>query len=318
MRKKAGALVYRYSSDGTPELLVLTLSDHHKNYNYYRLPGGNLEEGETFYEGVLREIKEESGITDLIYMRSIGKVEFYKPYIKSIAYREDFLFYCNHNLPNVWDYEVEGDGNDSGEIFSYRWIKSNEFDKIDPELKTLLYFNNFPELYINNNNFGLERGYLALSEYCNFWPDIFEFEKYNILSTLSERIISIEHIGSTSISGMFAKPIIDIGIAVNSFEESFNIIKLLERIGYVYHGENGIKKRHYFTKGNPCFYHVHCLEIDSEEWKNHIKFKKVLNSDNELKQAYTVIKTNYIMSNNDRKGYQAMKNDLICKVLRDY
>ncbi len=68
---KAFALIIRYDEDGTCELLVLELKSI--GYEYYRLPGGNVEAGETPLQAAHRETREESGIENLQFIRRIGK-----------------------------------------------------------------------------------------------------------------------------------------------------------------------------------------------------------------------------------------------------
>ena len=91
-----------------------------------------------------------------------------------------------------------------------------------------------------------------------------------------EYVLDIQHVGSTSIPGMIAKPIIDIAIAVKNFEEASVCIEPIERLGYEYKGEFGIPRRHYFTKGNPRTHHIHMNEISSHDWSDQITFRNYL------------------------------------------
>ncbi|WP_425446062.1 NUDIX domain-containing protein [Dethiothermospora halolimnae] len=148
MKRKAMGVIFRYNRLKEPQLLVLSFKDI--KYPYYRLPGGGVEKGETSLQGCLREIKEETGITNLTFIRSVGKVKYYKPYIESDVIREDFLFYCKEDLPDRWEYIVQGEDKDKGEIFVYSWIDSDSYNKIAPELKTHISKVDIPELFTSN------------------------------------------------------------------------------------------------------------------------------------------------------------------------
>jgi GrpB-like predicted nucleotidyltransferase (UPF0157 family) len=163
---------------------------------------------------------------------------------------------------------------------------------------------------------GLQSGQLQLSPYEPNWPRLFLAEKEQLCASLQNHILDIQHIGSTSIPGMTAKPILDIGVAVSNFEEAIQCVPLLEQIGYKYKGENGIARRHYFVKGNPRTHHLHMLEVTSEEWKSHLLFRDYLCDNAEVAQAYASLKQTLAMRfTNDRAAYQAGKEHFIRSVL---
>jgi len=145
MKKKAFGLIYRYNQLKVPELLVLSFK--HIGYPYYRLPGGGLDSEETFIEGCMREIEEESGIQEITLIRTLGKVNYFKPYINSEVEREDFLFICKEEKPDSWEYVVQGNDKDQGETFVYKWITEEEFEKIDPEFVDIFSRECIPELF---------------------------------------------------------------------------------------------------------------------------------------------------------------------------
>ena len=123
---------------------------------------------------------------------------------------------------------------------------------------------------------GLERGVVRLVPYATEWVQQFELEKSALQQVLAAYILDIQHVGSTAIPGMLAKPIIDIAIAVTDFDKSRVCIPLMEGLGYEYRAEQGIPRRHMFARGNPRTFHVHMLEIESLEWQNHLLFRDYL------------------------------------------
>lgn len=163
---------------------------------------------------------------------------------------------------------------------------------------------------------GLSSGQLQLISYEPSWPHLFLAEKERLLASLGNDILDVQHIGSTSIPGMLAKPILDIGVAVANFEEAACCIPLMERLGYSYKGENGIPRRHYFVKGEPRTHHLHMLEVASEEWKHHLLFRDYLRENPEVMRAYVELKQRLAAQFvADRQAYQSGKDSFIQAVL---
>ncbi len=164
---------------------------------------------------------------------------------------------------------------------------------------------------------GLKRGELRVSPYQEEWKNLFETEKRDIEKAIGDYIKDIQHVGSTSIPGMSAKPILDIAIAVKDFEEARICIKPLCDMGYTFRGENGIPRRHYFIKGEPCTHHIHMLEKDNEEWEKLILFRDYLRSNQNIAEEYKELKRNLLQRlRGDRKAYQAAKADFVEAVIR--
>ena len=159
---------------------------------------------------------------------------------------------------------------------------------------------------------GLNKGELRLSPYHDNWAALFELEKKIIASAIGDHLEDIQHVGSTAIVGMPAKPILDIAIAVKEFETARVCIKPLVSLGYTFKGENGIPRRHYFQKGEPCTHHVHMVEETSEEWTKLIQFRDYLRSDRSVAEEYGRLKAALMDSmTGDRQSYQAAKTDFI-------
>lgn len=164
---------------------------------------------------------------------------------------------------------------------------------------------------------GLNSGELRLSPYRDEWPVLYESEQKIIELAIGEHIEDIQHVGSTAIVGMPAKPILDIAIAVGNFEKARVCIAPLATLGYTFKGENGIPRRHYFTKGEPCTHHIHMVEHTSDEWTKLIRFRDCLRSDRSVTAAYAKLKTSLAdRLAGDRVAYQNAKADFIEKVLQ--
>jgi GrpB-like predicted nucleotidyltransferase (UPF0157 family) len=136
------------------------------------------------------------------------------------------------------------------------------------------------------------------------------------MALIGDYVLDIQHIGSTSVPGLIAKPILDIGIAIMDFEEGKRCIKPIESLGYEYKGENGIPGRHYFVKGDPTTHHLHIVEIDSEEWKKNITFRDSLRKNEMLAKEYAKLKLELAEKfKYNREAYTDGKTDFVNYVL---
>lgn len=164
---------------------------------------------------------------------------------------------------------------------------------------------------------GLEKDVVRLVPYQEAWARLFEEEKAWIESAVGLYILDIQHVGSTSIPAIPAKPIIDIGVAVHNFEEAAVCIDPIVQLGYIYRGENGIPRRHYFRKGSPRTHHLHMNEIDGPDWQNQILFRDYLRQHPEVAAEYGRLKIKLAQQHRtDREAYLYGKAPFIENVLQ--
>ncbi len=163
---------------------------------------------------------------------------------------------------------------------------------------------------------GLENGLVRLVPYTQAWPARFSQEKVRLAAALGSLALDIQHIGSTAVPGMIAKPIIDIGVAVENFEQASSCIAPVEQLGYHYRGENGIPRRHYFVWGDPVAFHLHVLEQSSLDWRNHLAFRDALRANADLAREYVRVKSTLAQQfPTDREAYTDGKGVFIQRVL---
>ena len=163
---------------------------------------------------------------------------------------------------------------------------------------------------------GLRRDIVKLIPYTAEWERLFEVEKSLLQLAIDQFVLDIQHVGSTAIPGMVAKPIIDIGIAVTNFEEARICIPPIVQLGYEYRGEYGIPRRHYFVKGDPRTHHLHMNEIDSRDWENQVLFRDYLIQHSGLAEKYAALKMELAQQYPaDREAYQDGKTPFIEQVL---
>lgn len=163
---------------------------------------------------------------------------------------------------------------------------------------------------------GLASGRVSLARAHDAWAAAFEEERGRVLGALGPRIVSIEHVGSTSIPGVPAKPILDILVGVEDFEEARVCIAPMVAFGYTYRGENGIPGRHYFVKGDPRTHHMHVLEVRSEDYALTLRFRDLLCTRPDLAEQYAREKERLALRySRDREGYQREKGRVVEKML---
>lgn len=165
---------------------------------------------------------------------------------------------------------------------------------------------------------------IELTAYDSKWPELAKIEIQKLHETLSTKnILDIQHVGSTAIPGLMAKPIIDIQIAVDSLAVIKEIaIHQLKKLNYVFWDENPDPTRLFFVKGMPPFgkkreYHVHIVESSSKHWIDKIKFRDYLIAHPQIARDYEQLKVQLSKQYSyDREGYTQSKTQFIRQVLQ--
>lgn len=164
---------------------------------------------------------------------------------------------------------------------------------------------------------GLQRGTVKLDQYNQNWPTIFEAEALTLQRALNIPISNIQHVGSTSIPGMVAKPILDIAILVDSLNVVNNWIVVLEKNGYWYKGlESDMPDRRFFAKGPESSRTVYLHVVNQKEYDSLLKFRDTLRSSPELVKEYSELKQVLAKAHSDdRYSYTYSKGNFIRRVL---
>ncbi|MBA4124973.1 MAG: GrpB family protein [Acidobacteria bacterium] len=158
---------------------------------------------------------------------------------------------------------------------------------------------------------------VKLEPHSEQWLQLFTDEAARIRETIGEVSASIEHIGSTSIRGIAAKPIVDIAVGVEKLEDGERCLRPLENIGYEYRGEHGIAGRFYFVKGEPRTHHLHLVEIDSDFWRSHLLFRDYLSENQAVAEEYENLKKELAKRHaENREAYTNGKAAFIENVLK--
>lgn len=165
---------------------------------------------------------------------------------------------------------------------------------------------------------GLAEGTVRITGYSARWPAAFDREAAALRAALGDAAQDLQHIGSTAVPGMDAKPIIDIAVQVASFRDLSRIVESLQKLDYTHHGEYGLPGRQFFTRGNPVKFHVHVVEKDSEHWRRWILLRDYLRANERARESYTRFKRMLAAQHADnRKAYTAAKQPFIDRMMQD-
>ncbi|MGM7701525.1 GrpB family protein [Pseudalkalibacillus sp. Hm43] len=167
---------------------------------------------------------------------------------------------------------------------------------------------------------------IDLRPYDPEWKNSFNLIKQGIQHDLSDLILAIEHVGSTSVTGLIAKPILDIDIVIDCNELLPEIITRFKKLGYEHEGDLGILGREAFRKTNSSVtedwhrndwmkHHLYVCTKDNEELKKHIMFRDFLRTNPEIVRKYGQLKRNLANSSNHREAYTAGKTEFIKGIL---
>ena len=161
---------------------------------------------------------------------------------------------------------------------------------------------------------------IALTAYSPAWLQQYSRERSSLAVIFPPSDFRIEHIGSTSVPGLAAKPIIDILIGAPALTEIEARIPAMEARGYGYVPEHEavLPQRRYFVKPvmRPRNFHVHAVEIDGTFWMEHLLFRDALRALPDLAEEYTLLKRELAARfRNDPDAYTDAKAPFIRSVI---
>lgn len=164
---------------------------------------------------------------------------------------------------------------------------------------------------------GLRQASLALAPHDPAWGDAFDAEAARIRSGLPDVSFEIDHIGSTAVPGLPAKPILDIAIRAAAADEE-RIAKGLVSIGYI---DRGIRSGRLFVRlrdGDVRTHNLHLYEPGDPDCRDQIAFREALRADPTLRDRYAALKNDLVAQLGDagRGQYADGKTDFVQSVIR--
>ncbi len=166
---------------------------------------------------------------------------------------------------------------------------------------------------------GLARGTVDLRPHDKKWEEEFRDERNLLQQMFNGKILQIEHVGSTSIPDLMAKPIIDIDAVVDSFEEIDNeFIQKLQNLGYEYMPERMFVDRKFFPKGprSKRTHHLNFVLPKSKKLEDDLLFRDYLNKSPEHRKEYQSLKIELAKKYQaDRGEYTKQKERFILNII---
>lgn len=155
------------------------------------------------------------------------------------------------------------------------------------------------------------------------WKEKFQKEKEKLQGVFGKEALAIEHIGSTSIEGLSAKPIIDMAILVRSIEDIQYFVSKVLPLGYIYQVPMSSGERIFFRKGDPVEYHLSIVCPKHTFWERNVLFRDYLRDHPEFIKEYEDLKKNNLKITPEidfddlshSKIYNQGKGDFVKKIL---
>jgi len=160
---------------------------------------------------------------------------------------------------------------------------------------------------------------INVEEYNPEWAQIFESLKEKIWPVVKDIAIAVEHVGSTSVPGLAAKPVIDMDVVVDSADFSRAAVTQLQKLGYSPLGEKGIPGREAFRRpADSPRHHLYVCLKSSLAFKNHIVFRNFLRENKEASMQYADLKMRLAEEYaGDSDTYCEAKTAFILKILEN-
>jgi GrpB-like predicted nucleotidyltransferase (UPF0157 family)/RimJ/RimL family protein N-acetyltransferase len=286
----------KFIEDGTPDLLIfyqgklaglISLSPLDKNQTKSEIGYwlGKEFEGKGLvsmsFPFILDYAKEKLKLSMVELSTSLSN-------IRSQNLPKKFGFSQVKIIPNA---EELSDGFVDHILWSYQFVEKTEKSKMNKPIVVQPYNPEWSNYFLELKNF--------------IWPEIMDFAT------------SIEHVGSTSVVGLAAKPVIDIDIIIPDTSFLDKAIERLGRIGYEYRGNLGIVERESFKSNNHLIKHnLYVCPQSSIALKNHICLRDTLRSHPDLRDEYSRLKQELVLKFQDSiDDYVEGKTDFILKVL---
>lgn len=162
---------------------------------------------------------------------------------------------------------------------------------------------------------GMPHGRLVLAEHDPAWARAFEAEAAAIRAALGDLALAVEHIGSTAVPGLLAKPVVDVGVAVPSVDAAEAAVAPLEARGYEHRGMHGDDPaRRYFVldRDGRRLFQLHLWILPTPAWERHLAFRDLLRARPDLAHAYAAEKRRVAEATGwDKGAYSLAKGPFI-------
>lgn len=166
---------------------------------------------------------------------------------------------------------------------------------------------------------GLKKGTVKLMPHQSEWNENAENTVRLLRQLLGDTAVDIQHVGSTSVYSIHAKPIIDIAVALNDVNDILPFTEVLKEYNILFH-EQDIADQRYFVMEHDDIrtHHIHIVKWKGTAWNNYINFRDYLNAYPEKAMMYDELKQSLaVQFPYDRRSYTAGKQELIGRLLSE-
>jgi GrpB-like predicted nucleotidyltransferase (UPF0157 family) len=166
---------------------------------------------------------------------------------------------------------------------------------------------------------GLDHGTVRLVAHDPAWAALFRAEAARLRERLGPELpLGLEHVGSTAVPGLVAKPVLDILAGYPPGASPGPYVAALVDAGYVHRGEQGIPGREFFRRGDPRSCHVHLAVQHGRFWREHLAFRDALRDRPAVRAAYGALKLELAgRFARDREAYTDGKGAFVRQVVAD-
>jgi len=156
---------------------------------------------------------------------------------------------------------------------------------------------------------------VTLAPYDPAWPAAFEAERHRLCEALELTPGSIEHIGSTAVPGLVAKPIVDVMLGLPVYPPLDSLVSRLVILGYVDMGEAGVAGRRYLKLREQVSFNLHLVERDGAHWMDNLRLRDYLRRDPAARQRYADAKRAALEKGAHLLAYSAAKQPALSALL---
>ena len=169
---------------------------------------------------------------------------------------------------------------------------------------------------------GLKRHTLKVVDYDPDWTTLALEACHAVRNACGELLVDVQHVGSTAVPGLPAKPILDIAAAVVTFDSMRELVGRLAPLGYRYRRDQGDEGGHLFVvDSSPDIrtIHLHVVEHSGSQWRDYLRFRDLMRQRPAIRKRYAKLKRNLAsICGDDRESYTASKADFIREVLNNH
>ena len=278
---------------------------------------------------MIREVEEETGVRmEIDRLGFIHENFFYNDGKRNYGMLvQEISFYFYMRTPESFT-PVCGSVTNLGDAERLLWVSPEDDILCYPLFfKTeLLHPSSETKHIITDERIGLPRGTVKLAEHQPLWETEAKNTVFTLKSLFGDTAADIQHVGSTAIPAIMAKPIIDIAVAVRSFKDVTALIPKLEQNGFYYRPNSRPDNQMLFAKGsyyngtgNVQTHFIHVVILNSAEWTDYINFRDYMNAHPEDAKVYEALKMRLALEaplDAGREKYTAGKHEFITQMLQ--